>query len=147
MTKVAFPLLALLAAALVAPPAGATACPPRIAVSYGDTLSAIAAACGVSVESIRLANPGLSARTLRAGVSIAIPRPALPSPQGTIGHPSVLPMPPLVPPSVGGGGSATVILPPPPVPVPQQHILRGFGDQPGQLPLPPGHGSPFPPLR
>lgn len=142
MVKLILPLVALLATATAPQASAATPCPPRVAVSYGDTLGSIAAACGISIANLRLANPGLSARTLRAGTTIAVPRPAMPSRQGIIGRPSVRLAPPLVPPSIGGGGSATVILPP--EPVPQQHILRGFGNQPGQLPLPPGHESPFP---
>lgn len=114
------------------------ACPGRLGVAYGDTLDAIAAACGISVEALRAANPGLSARTLRAGTIIAVPRPVVPSPQFDIGRPSVRIAPTLVPPAAIGRGG-TVILPPQPQPVPPQHILRGFGDGPGQLPLPPGH--------
>lgn len=114
------------------------ACPQRLGVAYGDTLDAVASACGISVEALRRANPGLSAATLRAGTIIAVPRPALPSPQLGIGRPAIRIAPPLVPPGIVGRGG-TVILPPQPQPIPPQHILRGFGDEPGQLPLPPGH--------
>ncbi|MEO3998642.1 LysM domain-containing protein [Mesorhizobium sp. CAU 1732] len=126
-----------------APLSAYAACPSRIGIEYGDTLGSIARACGISVETLRQANPGLSPVNLQAGTFIAVPRPALPSRQITIGQPTVPIMPPLVPPSVGGN-SPTVILPPQPAPIPQQHILRGFGDQPGQLPLPPGHAPQIP---
>lgn len=133
-------------AAFLASPAQA-ACPARIGVMWGDTLSSIARACGVNVEALRRVNPGLTAETLRAGAVIAVPRPATSSPQTGIGRPSVRVAPPLVPPATGapsiGGAPSTVILPPEQPPVPPQHILRGFGDPPGQLPLPPGHiGNP-----
>ena len=118
------------------------ACPARVTISYGDTLSSIARACGITVDTLRSANPGLHADSLQAGAAIAVPRPPLPSTQLRVGRPSVQVVPPLVYPSVGGS-SSTVILPPEPIPVPQQHILRGFGDKPGQLPLPPGHENPF----
>ena len=130
--------LVLAAAAFMATSPAHAACPARIAVAYGDTLGAIATACGISVETLRNANPGLTAETLRAGTFIAVPRPPLPSPQIEIGRPIVRVAPQLVPPGTGGA-SGTVILPPVPPAVPPQHILRGFGDQPGQLPLPPGH--------
>lgn len=136
-------ILVAMAVLLGSVPATArTACPERVLVSYGDTLSSIANACGITVTALRSVNPGLSAGTLRAGMSIAVPRPPLPSPMAETNRPLVRIAPPLVPPAVGGG-SPTVILPPQPAPVPPQHILRGFGDKPGQLPLPPGHSSPF----
>lgn len=131
-------------------------CPSRVSVAYGDTLSSIARSCGVNVEALVRLNPGLTAGTLYAGSVINVPRPAVPSPQQRIGRPTVQVMPPLVPPAVGapsiGGVPSTVILPPDVPPVPLQHILRGFGDQPGQLPLPPGHigtmpGNMFPHQR
>ena len=54
-------ILAVLAATLVSA-GGARAwsnCPSQIVVQWGDTLSGIAATCGVSMDSIRAANPGL----------------------------------------------------------------------------------------
>lgn len=135
--------MVVLAVVLGSVPAMArTACPERVIVSYGDTLGSIASACGITVTALRSVNPGLSAGTLRAGMSVAVPRPSLPSRMAETNRPLVRVAPSLVPPAIGGG-SSTVILPPQPVPVPQQHILRGFGDKPGQLPLPPGHSSPF----
>jgi LysM repeat protein len=130
--------LSILAVAVLSASPAIAACPARLGVAYGDTLSAIAAACGISVETLRGANPGLSADNLRAGAIIAVPRPALPSPQLDIGRPLVRVAPAIVP-HGAGGASGTVILPPVQPPVPQQHILRGFGNEPGQLPLPPGH--------
>ncbi len=137
--------MAIIAALMLGsgPAAATTACPNRVLVSYGDTLSSIANACGITIAALRSANPGLNAGNLRAGTSITVPRPRLPSPMAETNRPLVRIAPSLVPPAVGGAGSSTVILPPEPIPVPQQHILRGFGDKPGQLPLPPGHTSPF----
>lgn len=151
----ALALLAILAI-LAIPATPASACPSRVSVAYGDTLSSIARSCGVNVEALMRVNPGLNPRRLYAGAVINMPRPALPSPQQRVGRPTVQVMPPLVPPALGapsiGGVPSTVIMPPAPPPVPQQHILRGFGDQPGQLPLPPGHigtmpGNMFPHQR
>lgn len=133
--------IALLAA--LPAPAGA-ACPERMAVAAGATLSGIARACGVDVEALRMANPGLRPDTLRAGTTLVVPPQALPSRPLPIGRQGVAIAPPMVPPAIVGTRS-TVILPPEPPAVPQQHILRGFGDQPGQLPLGPGHVQPFPP--
>jgi len=153
--NIQIPALAVLAL-IALPIAQAHACPSRVSVAYGDTLSSIARSCGVNVEALVRVNPGLTARTLYAGSVINVPRPAVPSPQQRIGRPTVQVMPPLVPPAVGapsiGGVPSTVILPSSPPPVPHQHILRGFGDQPGQLPLPPGHigtmpGNMFPHQR
>lgn len=136
----------LLAAAVVlgiSVSAAQAACPARVGVAYGDTLQSIAAACGVNVEALKDMNPGLRADTLRAGAFINIPRPVVRVTPPVIGRPSIQPFPSLVNPSLGGDGHSTVILPPEQPPVPQQHILRGFGNQPGQLPLPPGHSNPF----
>ena len=87
------------------------ACPERLAVSVGDTLWGIARACGISVETLRGANPGLNERTLRPGLFLAVPRPALPSSQQPVGRPSLRVAPPLVPP-------ATITVPTPTIPTP-----------------------------
>ena len=138
---------ASLAACLALVSQAEAACPARLGVAWGDTLTSIARACGVNVEALRQVNPGLTAQTLRAGSFIAVPRPALASPQLGVGRRSVHVAPPLVPPATGGpaigGAPSTVILPPARPPVPQQHIIRGFDDRPGQLPLPPGHPKPL----
>jgi LysM repeat protein len=119
-------------------------CPDRISVGSGQSLSTIARACGVNVEALKQVNPGLRSDGLRAGQFLVIPtRPVHIAPP-TYGRPSIQQFPSLVGPALGGDTRSTVILPPQPQPVPQQHILRGFGDKPGQLPLPPGHSSPFP---
>lgn len=117
-------------------------CPDRITVSRGDTLSAIANACGTSVERLRDANPGVQARSLQAGTFLNIPRGAITTPPQRFGRPSIELAPRLQ--IAPGTTSPTVILSPQPIPVPQQHILPGFGNRPGQLPLPPGHAPDFP---
>lgn len=129
-------------AGLVSVPAMA-ACPERVSVGFGVTLSSIARACGVSAASLRQANPGLGDGTLRAGAIINIPRQRYSAPQTGSGRPSLRIAPAPVPPALGGDGSSTVILPPVRPRVPPQHVLPGFGDKPGQLPLPPGHKNPF----
>lgn len=135
------PVAIVLLVALASP--ALAACPDRIAVASGATLSGIARACGISVETLRMANPGLRPDTLQAGTTLVVPTPAFPSKPLPIGRQGVAITPPLVPPAIGGT-SSTVILPPEPPSVPQQHILRGFGNQPGQLPLGPGLVEPFP---
>jgi len=121
------------------------ACPSRVAVAQGISPIDIASACGISFETLRQANPGLRTGPVQAGTTLVVPRPALPSAQLPIGGHGIAIMPPMVPQAIGGA-SPTVILPPEQYPIPPQHILRGFGDLPGQLPVPPGHGSPLPPL-
>ena len=118
------------------------ACPDRIVIRRGDTLDAIARACGINVPALRGANPGLMPDAMQPGMIVRIPAPALNTPMQRIGRPSIEIMPSRVP-SVQIPSHSTIILAPPP-PVPPQHILPGFGDRPGQLPLPPGHSPPFP---
>jgi len=130
-TALAFAVLALMVMA-----AGAkaeAACPQRVGVNNGDTLEAIARACGISVERLRGVNPGLNARTLQAGTFINVPRPVLPSPQLPIGRQAVKIAPPLVPPVTGPSPSSTVIAPPPP-PVIHRYDIPGLDDQPGYKP-------------
>jgi hypothetical protein len=129
--------VAAVAALLASGGAAAASCPERLGVAWGDTLSSIAQSCGVTVTSLRRSNPGLSPETLRAGTFINVPRPALPSLRAVIGREGVRIMSPLVP---GSNRIASPdVVPPAPLPVYPQHRLRGFGDEPGQLPLPPGH--------
>jgi hypothetical protein len=117
------------------------ACPERLAVNVGDTLWGIARACGISVETLRGANPGLNERTLRPGLFLAVPRPALPSPQQPVGRPSLRVAPPLVPP-------ATITVPTPAQPpvilhpqMPPEFDTRPRHLRPRRPPL--GH-PPFP---
>lgn len=133
----------LLAAAMAAGLATAAdaACPGRVGVGVGDTLVSIARACGISVESLRSVNPGLSAGTLRPGTFVAVPRPPLPSPMSGIGRPSVRVAPSLVPPATGISPSSTVIPPPAPPVVPRPHPLPGF-DEPLGAGMPPRHVFP-----
>ena len=104
------------------------ACPERLSVSFGDTLSSIARACGISVETLRNANPGLNARSLRAGTFIVVPRAPLPSPQLPVGRPSVGIAPPSVPPATAVSPPALAVppaMPPRRMPPPS---LPGFND-------------------
>lgn len=135
-------LLAALLAGLCATGAQA-ACPERLAVGFGDTLASIAQACGISVETLRRANPGLLADPLHPGAVVVVPRPALPSPQQPIGRPSVRVAPPLVPPATGISPSTTVL--PPPAPALQHpQVPEGFDARPPHMRPRPPHGLPFP---
>ena len=116
------------------------ACPERLGVGFGDTLTSIARACGISVETLRAANPGLNANTLRAGMVITVPRPALPSPQQPIGRPSVRIAPPLVPPATAVS-PPTLTLPPPAIRHPQEP--RGFDVRPKHM----QPRTPYPPFE
>ena len=133
----------LLAAAAVFATQAHAACPQRVGIGYGDTLSSIANACGINVETLRAANPGLDPKRLQPGTFVVVPRAALPSPQHPVGRPSVRIAPSLVPPATGISPSSTVIEPPRP-PVrhqPRLENLPGFPDpweymppRPGQFP-------------
>lgn len=127
----------------VAATAANAACPSRVTAGTAASLEAVARVCGVNLEALKAANPGLISNVAQPGTTIFIPRPALPSDRPTIGQPSIRTLPSQVP-YAPGPSMPTVILPPVQQQIPQQHILRGFGDQPGQLPLPPGHSLPFP---
>src|SRR5690606_31995104 len=65
------------------------ACPDRVSVGYGVTLSSVARACGVSAASLRLANPGLGDGTLRAGAIINVPRQRYSTPRTGSGRSSL----------------------------------------------------------
>ncbi len=128
----------LIAAILLALPAAAptlaAACPARLPVAFGDTLSEIARRCGTSVERIRAANPGLRPETLRAGSVIAVPDASLPSPQGRIGSGMIE----RIPSGAGRGISGTVEIGRPgsfyrppvagPVLAPPPYGMRGPGE-------------------
>ncbi|MCO5157003.1 MAG: LysM peptidoglycan-binding domain-containing protein [Aquamicrobium sp.] len=143
-------LLAVLAAGLtiigLTTTRAEAACPARLGVDFGDTLISIARTCGISIETLRAANPGLNANTLRAGMVITVPRPALPSPQQPIGRPSVRIAPPLVPPATAVS-PPTLTAPPPALRHPQEP--RGFDVRPKHMqprtPYPPF--EPFPHQR
>lgn len=98
---------------LAAQGTAAAACPERVGVAFGDTLASIAQACGVNVEALRQLNPGLTARTLRQGTFVRVPRPALSSRQAERRSGRVEPTAPLVR-SPTAGGTPTVIMPPEP---------------------------------
>lgn len=129
--------------AIVAATEARAACPSRVGVGFGATIGSIAQACGVNEEALKQLNPGLNADTLRAGAVINVPPPALPSAEVRVGRSALHVQPLQVSPATGGASTSTVILPDPRPPLAPHQILRGFGDQPGQLPLPPGHSDPF----
>lgn len=124
-------------------------CPDRVVISGGDaSVAALARACGVNVEALKSVNPGMTGNQVKQGTVVRIPRAPIAMPHFDYARPQARIASPQVP-IAPGPSSSTVILPPPVPSVPQQHILRGFGDQPGQLPLPDGHVPPafgHPPL-
>jgi len=123
-------LFAVLAAAGLTTTHAEAACPARLGVDFGDTLASIAHTCGISVETLRAANPGLDADTLRAGMVITVPRPALPSPQQPIGRPSLRVAPSLVPPATAV--SPPTITPPPPL-IQHPQVPPGFDVRPRHM--------------
>lgn len=136
------PLLACLGLTLLATMPAYAACPERIMVTGGNvSLAAIARTCGINVEALKSINPGMSGPIVNEGTVVRIPREAISLPSFEIGRTYGRTEGLEVPLAPGSSGS-TVILPPPAPTVPPQHILRGFGDQPGQLPLPGGHSAP-----
>lgn len=107
-------------------------CPQRLGISHGDSMESIARICGITVERLRSANPGLSDTNLQVGTVVTVPRPALPSTQLPYGRPSITVTPPLVPKATGISPSTTVIAPPPP-PVVHQFEIPGLADQPDKF--------------
>lgn len=73
----------------------ASACPGQVTISRGDTLSAVAAACGVNVETLMQANPGLRPNRLQAGMIIEVPDAAARSRQLPYNRPRVTVAPPI----------------------------------------------------
>lgn len=72
-------LIAIALATAVPLSAANAACGSRSGVRFGETLGSIATRCGVNVQRLRDANPGLTSRTLQNGVIINTPPPQLPS--------------------------------------------------------------------
>jgi Tfp pilus assembly protein FimV len=128
------------AAALALQPAQAQAlCGERVGVVFGDTLSAIAARCGVNVETLRQANPGLRGDRIVTGTYLAVPA-ARQATRGQSGGRLIELAPPagIAP---GASGMSTVIKPsrplperplplPPPLLEPGQPNLHGFPQPP-----------------
>jgi LysM repeat protein len=88
-------LLAPFLLGLLALPATAEACQSGRTTVSGETVAEVAWRCGVNVEALRQLNPGLSDRTIRPGLIVAVPPPPLPSPQAGYGRPRVSAQPPL----------------------------------------------------
>ena len=81
------PVTALMAAAvaLVAGQAGASDCAPRTGVGYGETAQSIAQRCGINVERLQAANPGMISTEPQVGTFVQAPHPAIPTPVPTFG--------------------------------------------------------------
>jgi LysM repeat protein len=98
-------LLAAGVALIVLLPAGASAadCGSRVRIGPGETVSSIARRCGVNVQALRAANPGISDRNFQRGTTLNVPRVALPSRSpGAYGNQQIVP-PTRVPGGVGQG--------------------------------------------
>lgn len=115
------------------------ACPERLGVGFGDTLTSIARACGISVETLRAANPGLGDDTLRPGRTVTVPRPALPSPQLPLGRSPLRIAPSTVPPATAV--SPPTVTPPPPL-LQHPQMPRDFDVRPRHM----RPREPFPPF-
>lgn len=85
--------LLLLVPLLTASPA--LACPGQLTISRGDTLSAIAADCGVNIETLMRANPGLRPNMIQPGMIVDVPSVALPSAQLPYNRPQITVAPPI----------------------------------------------------
>jgi LysM repeat protein len=131
-----FPLLAASPAA---------ACPDTVVISRGDTLSAIASNCGINVEALMHANPGLRPNRLQPGMIVNVPVAALPSAQRPYGGARITVAPPIATPSPGIRT---------PTNIPRREYRRELPiyidptrqPLPGQMPLPGQPGSPGYPL-
>lgn len=62
------------------------ACGGSVGVRSGDTVGSIARDCGINVEQLKQANPGLNERTLRNGTFVMVPGKPLPSPRAYGGN-------------------------------------------------------------
>lgn len=83
-----------LAAGLAAAPAaadGASPCGARTAVRQGESLADVAQRCGVNVETLKQANPGILRQAPGAGTFVVAPPQPLPSPRVGGGNRSVVP--------------------------------------------------------
>lgn len=85
--------LVILVPLLTASPA--LACPSTMTITRGDTLSAMAAACDINVETLMQANPGLRPNRLQPGMIVDIPSRPLPSAQIPYNRPQVTVAPPI----------------------------------------------------
>lgn len=135
-------LLALLPLLTASP---AMACSGSVVISRGDTLSAIAAGCGINVEALMQANPGQRPNRLQPGMVVDVPSVPLPSPQRPYGSSRITVAPPIANPTPGIHT---------PTNIPRREYrreLRIYIDPtrqplPGQMPLPGQPGSPGYPL-
>lgn len=133
----------VLLALLTAP--AAMACPGTVTITRGDTLSALAAACGINVETLMQANPGLRPNRLQPGMIVDVPSAPLPSAQLPYNRPHVTVAPPITSSSPG-------------IQTPTNIRGREYRTErpiyfdptrqplPGQIPLPGQPGSPGYPL-
>lgn len=74
----AFAPLGLMLPLLLATPAAGQAadCGPTYTIASGDTLAAVARRCGVPLDAVLAANPGVEPRRLHVGQAITLPLPA-----------------------------------------------------------------------
>ena len=77
--RIFVPLLVLLCW-LAAPTAGWANCRNGTTIRYGETLEGIAQRCGVNIEALKQANPGIQIGPPQNGIAVQVPSPPLPSP-------------------------------------------------------------------
>lgn len=111
------PVVGILALLLL--PAAAEACQGGRTVVSGETVAQVATRCDVNAEALRQLNPGLSDRTIRSGLVVAVPARPLPSPQMGFGRSQVTVQPPA---AVSPG--VTVHVPRPAYQSPPSHIIE-----------------------
>ncbi len=139
--RLSFAVLAALPLLAATP---ALACPNQIEIARGDTLSAVAAACGTSVDVLMRANPGLQPTRLQPGMIVDVPSGVTPRGQIPYNRSHVRVAPPIT--SVGPGIQT-------PTNIQGREIRRErplYVDPnlplPGQFPRPGQPGSPGHPL-
>jgi LysM repeat protein len=85
------PVLASLVilAALAVPSLAQAACDGRVRIGSGETVSSIARKCGVNVETLKRANPGITDNNFQRGTYLNVPPVALPSPSANQPRPPI----------------------------------------------------------
>jgi hypothetical protein len=68
-------------------------CPGRVQLGYGESTADIARRCGVTQEALERFNPGLDRGKPQVGMSVTVPRPALPSPATGVTRNGFVPVP------------------------------------------------------
>lgn len=144
---ISLPALAAATALSVMPAAAQEACGPTVAVQAGDTLSAIAERCGLSVDAVVAANPGVDPAALQVGQEINLSGEAVPAggeamPGDGMAPAPADPMAPAADPMAPAPDAGGVPIEPAPAPEPMP------GTEPVPMPEPvPGGEQPVPEVQ